>query len=137
MSTRKLPLGPHGLRVKVDHNGCWIYGSDPHQYATFEGRQVHRIVYEAVVAKIPDGHHVHHKCEVRACCNPDHLIAVSAKEHGHIHAAHALGSHYSQGPIPNDVQARMDNVISPAAKQERAIGDAVEMLRKHRPDLLA
>ena len=40
-------------------------------------RQVHRIVYEKIHGKIPDGLVLDHLCRVRRCCNPEHLEVVT------------------------------------------------------------
>lgn len=37
----------------------------------------HRITYLFYVGPIPDGLELDHLCRVRACCNPDHLEAVT------------------------------------------------------------
>jgi len=41
----------------------------------------HRLLYEAHVGPIPDGHEVHHHCENRSCCNPEHFILIDGHEH--------------------------------------------------------
>lgn len=33
----------------------------------------HRVAYEFVLGKIPDGMHTLHSCDVRHCCNPAHM----------------------------------------------------------------
>lgn len=41
---------------------------------------VHRIVYREVVGSIPAGTEIDHTCRNRACCNPNHLEAVTRPE---------------------------------------------------------
>lgn len=48
-------------RVNIDHKCLYL----------------HRVTYERFVGAIAKGLHVDHLCRVRACCNPDHLEAVS------------------------------------------------------------
>jgi hypothetical protein len=42
--------------------------------------KVHRLVYESVVAKIPDGLTIDHLCGEKLCCNPDHMEPVTNVE---------------------------------------------------------
>jgi hypothetical protein len=41
---------------------------------------VHRIVYEHLIAAIPEGLHIDHLCRNRPCCNPAHLEPVTQAE---------------------------------------------------------
>lgn len=76
-------------RVTVEDRGhtspCWIWqlGVDRgYGDCTLGGRHIkaHRVAYVAFVGPIPDGLHIDHLCRVRACCNPDHLEAVTCAE---------------------------------------------------------
>ena len=68
--------------------GCWLWMA----HTTVDGypriaigrtsREAHRVAYELFVGSIPEGHDVHHECEVRNCVNPNHLRPVTKKEHG-------------------------------------------------------
>lgn len=42
--------------------------------------RVHRVVWESVNGPVPDGMELDHICRIRACCNPDHLEAVTHSE---------------------------------------------------------
>lgn len=74
-------------RVVVDANGCWIwqgpkatrgYGLDMYR---LKSCTVHRQMYKLVhnVELRPD-QHVCHACDVKLCCNPDHLWIGTAHE---------------------------------------------------------
>lgn len=82
---------------KVDKNGpvptyaphlgrCWIWTASvaPNGYGMFwigdDNRGAHCVSYEFVKGSIPEGLELDHLCRVRACCNPDHLEAVTHQE---------------------------------------------------------
>lgn len=96
--THRLQNRPLKERVwdRIDKNGpipkyapglgkCWIW-----QGHTVRGHGrigikkeryiVHRVVYELLVGKIPEGLEIDHLCRVRACCNPKHLEPVTRRE---------------------------------------------------------
>lgn len=82
-------------RSKPGPGGCqlWIARVTRKGYGDlwWDGRQVHahRLAYQLYAGPIPDGFHIHHTCEVRACINPDHLTPVSPREHAYLHPENA------------------------------------------------
>ncbi len=62
-----------------DINGCikWLGWKNDDGYGKFSVGDIykfaHRFAYELYVEKIPKGKYVLHKCDVRDCCNVEHL----------------------------------------------------------------
>jgi len=63
----------------VNEMGCWLWdkGLDSYDYGLItvmnKMYKVHRFVWEIVNKPIPENLLVRHKCDVKNCCNPDHL----------------------------------------------------------------
>lgn len=74
-------------RITIDPNtACWVFGGG--LTAAGYGKLVisgafhyaHRLAYELHKGPIPEGLELDHLCKNRACCNPDHLEAVTHRE---------------------------------------------------------
>jgi hypothetical protein len=87
-------------RIVVDANGCWIWTGAKHRrgYGMINiCRKVvtaHSFLFELLVGPVPYGTQLHHRCQVSACCNPDHLKIVTPLEHKRAHwRTHCLRGH--------------------------------------------
>lgn len=72
----------------TDQSGdCWLWAGQLDNYGYgIRGRQgkAHRLAYEIFVGPIPDGHEIHHTCDVKSCVNPEHLEAITRAEHARL-----------------------------------------------------
>jgi len=73
-------------RFVVKTDDCWLWTGRklPNGYGTiwYNGKEqgTHRVAYELKFGTIPRGHDIHHRCNVRHCCRPEHLEAVTHRE---------------------------------------------------------
>src|ERR1700675_3291189 len=71
--------------------GCWEYtgrlNKQGYHRVRYQGTtlQLHVLMYELLIAPVGPGLEVHHRCENRGCCNPDHLETVTREEHQERH----------------------------------------------------
>jgi len=67
-------------RTVPNNRGCWEWTAcvDSTGYGVIRylgaGRKAHRVAYETMVAAIPKGMCVCHRCDNPRCCNPAHLF---------------------------------------------------------------
>jgi hypothetical protein len=68
-------------------NTCWLWTGSKNKggYGTFkvstdETDYAHRVVYELLVGEIPAGMTIDHRCRVRLCVNPNHLMLATVGE---------------------------------------------------------
>jgi len=75
-------------RQTTKDGGCWIWTGPQatRGYGQYSVKNVHvlahRYAYIVTFGPIPKGYHVLQKCGKRLCIRPEHLTAISAKEHG-------------------------------------------------------
>jgi HNH endonuclease len=80
------------LHKPDDFKGCWLWmGVCVNGYGQISISSKRYFMHRASWAHyngdgyLDDDLIVHHTCERRACCNPDHLVAMTRKEHALIH----------------------------------------------------
>ncbi len=68
-------------KVQLDKtNNCWLWTActniDGYGIVQINGiaMRAHRVMYAIAIGVVPDDLLVMHKCDVRRCCNPDHLL---------------------------------------------------------------
>lgn len=130
-------------RIEHDYETkCWVWpGSSSNGYGQISvgGRmqRTHRITYEHAKGPIPAGYEVDHRCENRACCNPDHLDAVTREEnrrryrHNHPlpiaqerHGTNAgYVAHYRRGQVPCQPCREARSVYERQRKERRALAN--------------
>lgn len=77
-------------RIEVTDD-CWLWvgAMMPTGYGQMQlgpvGEQrhwmAHRLIYTLAIGEIPEGAHLHHKCHVRRCVRPAHLIPKNPSRH--------------------------------------------------------
>lgn len=71
---------------ETDENGCLLWKGLTHHsgygYMCVEKKpwRTHRLAYYLTYGDIPEGKIIGHKCDVRRCCNPEHLEAITNDE---------------------------------------------------------
>lgn len=77
------------MEYLLNQRGCWIWqlSTNTGGYGLLWSKEdrrlllAHRVYYQRAHGPIPDGFQLDHTCQVRACVNPQHLEAVTAKVH--------------------------------------------------------
>lgn len=83
---RNLPVAQRILEmIEIDGAGCWVWqGRKSAGYGKLQVRdkswRAHRLAYVEWIGPIPDGLVIDHLCRNKACCNPEHLEAVTHAE---------------------------------------------------------
>ena len=75
---------------KADGDGCWEWAGKRYAGKYGYGRArvgdrvpaVHRLAWELAHGPIPAGMHLFHRCGVRLCVRPDHMVVVRPGQPG-------------------------------------------------------
>ena len=86
-ANHEFPLTRLLENCEKDENGCLLWkgstGLNGYGYIGINKKnwRTHRLAYFLANDEMPPpGHIVGHKCDVRRCCNPDHLEAITHEE---------------------------------------------------------
>lgn len=62
---------------------CWLWQGNswtPNGYGVIDSKVAHKVLYEYLVAPVPDGMELDHLCKIRSCVNINHLEVVTHEE---------------------------------------------------------
>ena len=68
------------LSVGIDDCWLWTACRDYAGYGRIDQTLAHRAMWEEFIGPMPPKMTIHHKCAVKACCNPMHLEVVTQGE---------------------------------------------------------
>lgn len=79
---RRKPIPDYEIRDCGYKTPCWVWlrGLNENGYGTTFGGSAHVALYRSHEGPVPDGLELDHLCRNRACCNPEHLEAVTHAE---------------------------------------------------------
>ena len=82
---------------EVQSNGCWLWTagkSEGYGEYRYKGKQIrsHRVSWILYVGSIPIGMQINHRCNCRACVNPNHLYLGTQQDN--VRDAITAGTHY-------------------------------------------
>lgn len=122
-----------GLRYAEEDRGfetpCWIWGgwtSDSGYGMSYgldgcaqKARPAHVLMWERENGASSKGLHVHHSCEVRNCVRPEHLRALTVREHMALH-----------GRRPKPTLRKLDDAQAAQIRARWADGDSGKLLSR-------
>lgn len=142
-SLQRIPLKDRfEKRVKKLPNGCWLWiGQIKKDWGRSEGGygilgvrengkvkplRAHRLAYQLYVGPIPEGKHLHHTCENKACVNPAHHMVVTNSQHSYMPNS-IIQKGRSKTHCKRGHALTEDNVYRPTKKPSRR--DCIKCIR--------
>lgn len=82
MTLGRPPVHPPFWEMVLKTDGCWLWTGPTTNggYGKIKAKLAHRLAYEELVGRIPDGLEIDHLCRNILCVRPDHLEAVTHDE---------------------------------------------------------
>ncbi|RLD06758.1 MAG: hypothetical protein DRI65_06115 [Chloroflexota bacterium] len=143
MGTVIIPVKERLLAKRlISSCGCWVWlGTVSHNgygmiHYNRKNTRVHRLAYELLCGKIPEGLYVLHHCDVPSCFNPEHLFV--GDKHANMQDCWNKGRHpwqTGEHPVTRGVDHYRTILTPEAVKAIRAHkykhGDKAAMARKY------
>ena len=113
-------------KIAFTSNDCWVWLGSVNRLGygqltekNSKESKVHRFAWDKFVGPIPEGKFVLHKCDVRFCCNPDHLFLGDQDDN--------MKDAKAKGRIKNVPQYGEDN---PMSRLTQALVKEMRTMRK-------
>lgn len=110
---------------KVQASACWQWLGLLTQagYGHFGNKTAHWWLWEIYHGPVPPGMEIHHRRQNKACCNPEHPIAVTRAQHAELHGYRIAVRNKAKTHCPQGHVYDQANTIIRRDRQGRQIRD--------------
>jgi hypothetical protein len=112
--TKEQLIDGRDIYAAIPYTGCWewLLYRDRYGVVRYNGKlqKAHRVIYEILNGKIPDGMCVLHKCDNPGCVNPDHLFLGTQADN--------VGDMWKKDRHPRDCQAGEKHSFSKLTEEQ-------------------